>query len=145
MIIPWTVERLLRDLAARGAHPAVLWFGEDGVATWGSKALANNSLSFAQRLRQNGLASGSPVALWAPNSPWWIAAALGVLASGGMLVPIDELAEPEQFEEAINSSGTRFILTTARHLDKSGAILRAHNLSVDLIDEHTCDGQILSN
>jgi long-chain acyl-CoA synthetase len=145
VIIPWTVEGLLRDLAARGAHPAVIWFGEDGVVTCGSKALADKSLSFAQRLRENGVASGSPVALWAPNSPWWIAAALGVLASGGTLVPIDELAEPEQFEGAINSSGARFILTTGRHLDKSAAILRAHNLTVDLIDEHSCDRQILSN
>ena len=37
MIIPWTVESLLRDLAARGAHPAAIWFGEGGVETWGSQ------------------------------------------------------------------------------------------------------------
>ena len=143
MIIPWTVERLLRDLAARGAHPIVIWFGAGGVETWGSKALANNSLSFAQRLRENGVTSGSPVALWAPNSPWWIAAALGVLASGAMLVPIDDLADAEQFEGAINSCGARFILTTARHLEKSGASLRAHRLTACLVDERACEGQIL--
>ena len=43
MIIPWTVESLLRDLAARGAHPAAIWFGEGGVETWGGKALANTT------------------------------------------------------------------------------------------------------
>jgi len=100
-------------------------------------------LSFAQRLRENGVTSGSPVALWAPNSPWWIAAALGVLASGAMLVPIDDLADAEQFEGAINSCGARFILTTARHLEKSGASLRAHRLTACLVDERACEGQIL--
>jgi long-chain acyl-CoA synthetase len=75
------------------------------------------------------------VALWAPNSPVWIAAALGVLAAGGILVPIDDLADAEQFEAALNSSGSRLILTTARHLDASGAILRAQDVTAIRIDE----------
>ena len=77
------------------------------------------------------MVDGNAVALWAPNSPVWIAAALGVLAAGGMLVPIDDLADAEQLEAALNSSGARLILTTARHLDASGAILRAHRCHCD--------------
>jgi hypothetical protein len=52
-----------------------------------------------------------------------------------MLVPIDDLADAEQFDAALNSSGARLILTTARHLDASGAILRAHNVTAICIDE----------
>jgi long-chain acyl-CoA synthetase len=52
-----------------------------------------------------------------------------------MLVPIDDLADAEQLEAALNSSGARLILTTARHLDESGAILRAHNVTAIRVDE----------
>jgi long-subunit acyl-CoA synthetase (AMP-forming) len=91
--------------------------------TCSSETLAEKALSLARGLRENGIGRGTAVALWAPNSPVWIATALGVLASGGMLVPIDDLADAEQLEAALISSGARLILTTARHLDASGAIL----------------------
>lgn len=140
MIVPWTLEGLLRDLTARGEHPAVISFGEDGVVTWGSEALAKKALSLARGLRENGIDRGSAVALWAPNSPVWIAAALGVLAADGMLVPIDDLADAEQFEAALNSSGARLLLTTARHLDTSGAILRAYDVTAICVDENGRSG-----
>ena len=135
VIVPWTIGGLLNELTARGGHPAVISFGEDGVVTWGSEALAEKALSLARGLRENGIDKGSAVALWAPNSPVWIAAALGVLAAGGMLVPIDDLADAEQFEAALNSSGARLIFTTARHLEASGAILRAQDVTAIRIDE----------
>lgn len=129
MIVPWTIGGLLRDLTARGEHPAVISFDEDGITTWGSEKLAEKVLSLARSLRENGVSSGSAVALWAPNSPVWIVAALGVLAADGMLVSIDDLADAEQLEAALHSSGARLILTTARHLDASRAILRAHDVT----------------
>lgn len=135
MIVPWTIGGLLNELTARGGHPAVIAFGEDGVVTWGSEALAEKALSLARGLRKNGVDRGKAVALWAPNSPVWIAAALGVLAVGGMLVPIDDQADAEQLEAALNSSGARLILTTAYHLDASGAVLRAHDATAICIDE----------
>ena len=79
---------LLCDLTARGAHPAVILFGDDNVVTWGSKALAEKALSLAHELRAKEVDKDGAVALWAPNSPAWIAAALGILASGRMLVPM---------------------------------------------------------
>jgi long-chain acyl-CoA synthetase len=135
VIVPWTIGGLLNELTARGGHPAVISFGKDGIVTWGSEALAEKALSLARCLTENGVDKGSAVALWAPNSPLWIAAALGVLAAEGMLVPIDDLADAEQFEAALNSSGAQLILTTALHLDASGAILRAHDVTTVCVDE----------
>jgi len=135
VIVPWSIGGLLRDLTTRGEHPAVISFGEDGVVTWGSEALAGKALTLARALRENGVDRGSTVALWAPNSPVWIVAALGVLAADGILVPIDDLADAEQFEAALNSGGARLILTTARRLDASGAILRARDVTAILVDE----------
>ena len=135
MIVPWSIGGLLRDLTTRGEHPAVISFGEDGVVTWGSEVLAGKALTLARGLRENGVDRGSTVALWAPNSPVWIVAALGVLAAGGILVPIDDLADAEQFEAALNSGGARLILTTAPHLEASGVILRAHDATAIPVDE----------
>jgi long-chain acyl-CoA synthetase len=140
VIAPWTIGGLLRDLTARGSHPAVITFSDDGVVTWDSKALVEQVLGSARNLREAGVGSGVAVALWAPNSPLWIVAALGVLASGGMLVPIDDLADAEQLEAALISSRARLILTTVCHRDASGASLRTHNVTVLLIDEVGCRG-----
>jgi len=141
VIVPWTIGGLLRDLAARGDQPAVISFDEDGIVTWGSEVLAEKALGLARGLHENGVDKGSAVALWAPNSPVWIVAALAVLAAGGVLVPIDDLADAEQFEGALNSSGARLILTTAHHFDESGAILRTHNVTAIRVDEDSRTGK----
>src|SRR5208282_1123545 len=57
----WSIAGLLRDLAARGQHPAVISFGEDGVATLDSATVADRALRLARGLRDAGFASGSRV------------------------------------------------------------------------------------
>ena len=81
MIVPWTIGALLRELASRGEHPAVMSFGDDRVETRGSKTVAENAQSLACRLRENGVDNGTAVALWAPNSPAWIAVSVYVLVA----------------------------------------------------------------
>jgi hypothetical protein len=63
VIVPWTIGGLLSDLAARGEHPAVISFDEDGIATWGGEVFAEKALSLARGLRENGIDKGSSVAL----------------------------------------------------------------------------------
>jgi acyl-CoA synthetase (AMP-forming)/AMP-acid ligase II len=59
----WNIGGLLRDMAARGHHPAVIAFGEDGVATWDSATLADKALRLAGGLRDAGIGRGDRVAL----------------------------------------------------------------------------------
>jgi acyl-CoA synthetase (AMP-forming)/AMP-acid ligase II len=133
---------LLRDLTARGQHPAVIAFGEDGVATWDSGTVADKALRLARGLRDAGVGRGSRVAIWCPNSPVWIVAALAVLAAGGVLVPIDDLADAEEFEAALASGAARLIFTTADHLEASGDILRTYSARAILVDEPEYAGQL---
>jgi long-chain acyl-CoA synthetase len=133
-VAAWTIGGLLRDLAGRGRHPAVVSFGADGMATLDSAELADKVLRLALGLQQSGLARGNAVGLWAPNSPVWIIAALAVLAAGGALVPIDDLANPEQFAAALKSSNARLVITTARHLEECGVALRANGAGAILVD-----------
>src|ERR1700761_1144953 len=94
----WTILGLLQALARRELAPAVIAFDANGVRTWGSETLSNQARRLAHGLRQAGIERGDRVALCAPNSPAWIVSALAVLAAGGTLAPIDDLAEREQFE-----------------------------------------------
>ena len=131
----WDIVGLLRDLRARDQHPGVIAFAEDGVASWDSGTVADKALRLAHGLQDAGFGRGSRVAIWAPNSPVWVVAALAVLATGGVVVPIDDLADAEQFEAALTSGGVRLIFTTAHHLEASSDILRGHAVRVILIDE----------
>ncbi len=141
MTSSWNIGGLLRDMAARGHHPAVIAFGEDGVATWDSATLADKALRLAGGLRDAGIGRGDRVALWAANSPIWIVAAVAVLMAGGVVVPIDDLADAEQFEAALASSAARVVLTTAIHLEACGDILRVYAVTAILVDEAGDAGQ----
>src|SRR6516165_9999565 len=128
----WNIGHLLSQLAARDRHPAVIAFGVEDSKAWGSATIADNARRLARGLRDAGIVRGSRVALWAPNSPVWIIAGLAVMAAGGVVVPIDELAEPEQLDAALLSSAARVIFTTARHLEACGETLCT--LRVVLVD-----------
>ena len=123
MTQPWTIDRLLRDLAARDHHPAVIAFGDDGAVTWDSATVADKALRLARGLSEAWVGRGDRVALWAPNSPAWIVTALAVLGSGGVVVPIDDLADAAQLDAAMASSGARIVFTTSRHFESSADIL----------------------
>src|SRR5882762_4451358 len=131
----WDIVGLLRNLTARDQHPGVIAFAEDGVVSWDSGTVADKALRLAHGLRDAGFGRDSRIAIRAPNSPVWIVAALAVLAAGGVVVPIDDLADAEQFEAALTSAAVRLIFTTAPHLEASSDILRAHAPRVILFDE----------
>ena len=135
MIDRWDIVGLLRDLTARDQHPGVIAFAEDGVASWDSGTVADKALRLAHGLQDAEVGRGSRVAIWAPNSPVWVVAALAVLAADGVVVPIDDLADAEQFEAALTSGSVRLIFTTAHHLEASSDILRPHAARVILVDE----------
>src|SRR5438132_6821234 len=136
LIDRWNIVGLLRDLTARDQHPGVIAFAEDGVASWDSGTVADKARRLAHGLQDAEVGRGSRVAIWAPNSPVWVVAALAILAAGGVVVPIDDLADAEQFEAALTSAAVRLIFTTAYHLlEASGDILRGHAARVILVDE----------
>jgi long-chain acyl-CoA synthetase len=135
---PWNIGSLSSALSARGQHPAVISFGEERMATWDSTTLADKTLSLARGLRVAGINAGDRVALWAPNSPVWIIAALAVLRAGAVVVPIDDLADAEHLDAALVSSGARLVFTTARHLAEHDKNLRV--AKVVLVDEDEYDG-----
>src|ERR1700756_1732989 len=108
----WNIAGFVSELAARGGGPAVIASSEQDVVTWDCATLAGSAIEFAAKLQGRSLTRGTPIALWAPNSPQWIAAAVGVLATGSVLVPVDDQADPAQFDAVLARSGAVLVLTT---------------------------------
>ena len=75
-----TINDMLPELAARhGERPAIL--GHDQSFTY--RALYRRAMQYARWARQNGVGPGDSVALFMRNRPEYLAAWLGIVASGG--------------------------------------------------------------
>ncbi|MGC5162001.1 FadD3 family acyl-CoA ligase [Rhodococcus sp. DT1] len=57
-----------------------------------------------------GIDKGDRVAIWAPNSAEWIVAAFGLLAAGGILVPVNTRYKEDEAGDIIRRSGAKVVL-----------------------------------
>jgi HIP---CoA ligase len=64
-----------------------------------------------------GLEPGDRVAIWCPNCVEWIVAMLGVLAAGGVLVPVNTRFKGAEAAEILERSRARVLLTVTDFLD----------------------------
>jgi acyl-CoA synthetase (AMP-forming)/AMP-acid ligase II len=64
-----------------------------------------------------GLETGQRAAIWAPNIAEWIVAALGVLAAGGVLVPLNTRFKGDEAADILLRSGARLLFTVTGFLD----------------------------
>ena len=140
----WTINGLLRSLADRRQHPAVLVPAQPGTTMLNCGTLADYAASLARGLRFAGVSAGTSVVLWAPNSPEWIAASLAILAAGGVLVPVDDSADAAQFALAIDISGAPLVFTAQGHLAVVQAYIGAHGKQVFLLDSAEPTGPVPS-
>ncbi len=65
----------------------------------------------ARALLANGVRHGDRIALWAPNSPEWIYAALGATSIGAILVPMNTRLKGQEAAYILTSSGACHLFT----------------------------------
>ncbi|MFJ2742233.1 FadD3 family acyl-CoA ligase [Streptomyces sp. NPDC087440] len=81
----------------------------DGEVRW-SFARLNEEIAAASRAAiAHGLRPGDRVAIWAPNSRRWIAAALGAVGAGGVLVPVNTRYKAAEAADILRRSGTTLL------------------------------------
>jgi long-chain acyl-CoA synthetase len=102
--------------------------GETGIVVTTSADLATQSFRLAEGLRDAGVGAGTRVALSGPNSMAWTVLALAVMASGAVLVPIDDLCDAPQFGAALASSNVQMLVATAARLDAAAGPICARGL-----------------
>lgn len=57
-----------------------------------------------------GVARGDRVAVWAPNSAEWIIAAFGIMAAGGVLVPVNTRFKTDEAADVVARSGAKAVM-----------------------------------
>src|SRR5690606_19501865 len=68
--------------------------------------------ALARGLRARGLAAGQRIALWAPNSPEWIATYFAAVRAGAAIVPLDQQASAASAAEWLAHSEAALLVTT---------------------------------
>ena len=104
---------VIADLARHGERPAILALSPEGAATWSYAELAARVDALAGGFLQAGLRRGEVVALFAPDSPPWITAALGAIGAGGVVLPVDAQLGDDVLAHVLADSGARFVFTTS--------------------------------
>ncbi|WP_234384541.1 FadD3 family acyl-CoA ligase [Streptomyces sp. MMG1121] len=67
----------------------------------------------------SGVRTGDRVAVWAPNSPDWIVAALGAVTAGAVLVPLNTRFKGAEAADVLRRSGARLLFVTGTFLGTS--------------------------
>lgn len=76
----------------------------------------------AGAIRGLGLGAGERVGIVAADCPEWIAAFLGVVATGAVAVPASTMMTAKQFRYVLGHSGARAVVVTPEQLDKLRAV-----------------------
>ena len=108
-----SIPALVRDAADRFGDKEALVFGEVRLSF---SDLAERALEVTRAAMAIGIGIGDRVAIWAPNSDAWVVAALGVVGSGAVLVPINTRFKGGEAAHVLRSSGARVLLTVESFL-----------------------------
>lgn len=123
-----SLSPVLTGLARFGRRPAILALGPEGAVTWSYAELASHVEALAGGLTQAGLMHGEAVALFAPDSPPWIAAALAVIRAGGAVLPVDAQLADDVLAHVLADSGARIIFTASDRAERLARLAPAARL-----------------
>ena len=110
LTIPAAAERAARDF---GDAPAL---AEPGGPRLSWRELHEQVSVAARAFMAGGVQAGDRVAIWAPNTHHWVAAALGALRAGAVLVPVSTRFTGPEALDVISRSGARALLAAGPFL-----------------------------
>ncbi|MCZ4551341.1 FadD3 family acyl-CoA ligase [Gordonia rubripertincta] len=82
----------------------------DGELRLSFTELAERVRRAAGAFASAGIDKGDRVAIWAPNSAEWIISAFGLLAAGGVLVPVNTRYKADEAFDIVSRSGAKVLL-----------------------------------
>ncbi|HLG66751.1 MAG TPA: FadD3 family acyl-CoA ligase [Acidimicrobiales bacterium] len=83
---------------------------------WTFAKLEEEMLAAVRAAMAAGIRPGDRAAIWAPNCPEWILAALGILGAGGVLVPVNTRFRGHEAAYVLRKSGASALFVTAPFL-----------------------------
>src|SRR6184192_974537 len=112
-----TLQSIVDSLGERGEKTALVAVGKKDLHRWSFEKLAACVRAFANGLAGDGFKRGDTVALLAENSPEWIAAALGIIRAGMVVVPLDVQLGERTLGHILQDSEARAIITTRKRVE----------------------------
>jgi acyl-CoA synthetase (AMP-forming)/AMP-acid ligase II len=103
-----TAPGVLRAAAAAWPGRSAL---ETGTRRWTFAELWTDVQATARAFHALGLAAGERIAIWAPNQPEWIFAALGAQCLGAALVPLNTRLKGREAADILRRSRVRVLVT----------------------------------
>ena len=106
--------------------------------------------SVGRWITETGFAHGSRLAIVADNHPRWVAAYLGIVAAGCVVVPLDTALHADQLTKLLKDSGTSALFCDARHAPAAREAVASLGIGLVLMDpdrmtDHSTDQQWLAN
>ncbi len=113
-----TIDSLIRESCLKSGDKIALRAKAGGV--WREisyEMLWQQAGRIAHWLQGEGFQAGSHAALLAPSSPEWVAAYLGILRAGGVVVPIDKELKRAELRHILIDSDARVIFSEGTWLE----------------------------
>lgn len=133
-----TLQSLIDGLKELDDQTAFVALTRKGRDEWTYRKLDEKAHRFAIGLVHAGFGRGEPIALFAENSPEWIAAVLGVIRSGAVAMPLDVQLGDNDLVHVLSDSQARAVITTRRHAARLERLISKRNCRVILLD-NPCD------
>jgi long-chain acyl-CoA synthetase len=104
--------------------------------------------SVGRWITESGFPHGSRLAIVADNHPRWVAAYLGIIASGCVAVPLDTALHTDQITKLLKDSGACAVFVDAKHAPVTqlavAALNATLNMNLILMDPDRMGGQATS-
>jgi acyl-CoA synthetase (AMP-forming)/AMP-acid ligase II len=140
-----SLHQLIAGAAAGRAERPALVNGSTGeVVSYG--LLAARIGQVAAGLASRGFGPGDVLALWAPNLPQWAGIALGAMAAGGTVAPVDTSCTEPELTGRLTGSGASILVTipsmAPTALAAAGAAGVAEVVTIGQADGGTVPGSV---
>src|SRR5437868_10303041 len=112
-----TLQSVVDSLGEHGDRTALLAFDKKDRHRWSFQKLAASARAFANGLVRQDFKRGDTIALFAENSPEWIAAALGIIRAGMVAMPLDVQLGERTLGHILQDSEARAIITTRKRVE----------------------------
>ena len=98
--------------------------------------------SVGRWITENKIAPGSRLAILADNHPRWVAAYLGIIASGCAAVPLDTNLHDDQIVKLLKDSGTTAVFVDVKHVPVTRRAVTELKVGLVLIDPDRMTPQV---
>src|SRR5664279_4086298 len=108
--------------------------GAAAVESYSFAQLRNMAESVGRWLLESGIQRGSKCAFLGANHPWWVAAYLGVIASGNTAVPLDTAFHVDQVRKLLLDCDAFLLFCDRQHLALSREAVTGLPIKIVVID-----------